>query len=55
MDQSEHVTPVIAITDCKVIKKLITKMSFLYLTYVNQRQKKVYLVMGNAFWFLILK
>ena len=41
----DHVTSVIAITVCKVIRKLVTQINFQYQTDVNKRAKKVYLIL----------
>ena len=37
IDQRNHVTLVITITVCKVIKKLLTEIDFHYQTLVNKR------------------
>ena len=39
MNQVDHVTSVIAITVCEVIRKIIAKMVFRYHTDVNKRPK----------------
>ena len=41
MDQPDHVTSVIAVTVCKVIRKRKTKVNFLYQIDVTKRAKKV--------------
>ena len=54
MDRLKHVTLVIVNTVCKVIRKIIDKMDFLYETEVNERAKKVCLVPKIYFTSLFL-